>query len=174
MDNNSLLAENSNEFKDVVLKISEIKKDFFNDFEIQAFGEHSGEKAGVKIIVRNSLKPGVSDGKIQAELATKGGVQFKSIGRESDVFISALSGYYGLSEKQKFTIRSVVADCLVLTSSQFDITKDKLKMLLTFDSENKKNLLSEMYMDLDLSSGIIMLSEKDQHWREKIIENFTK
>ncbi|MBN2683208.1 MAG: hypothetical protein JXR58_11920 [Bacteroidales bacterium] len=174
MEKKSLLAENSNEFKDVVLKISEIKKDFFNDFEIQAFGEYMGNNAGLKIIIRNALKPGVSEGKIQPELATKGGIQFKSIGRESDLFISALSSYYELSGEQKFTIRSVVADCLVLSSKIFDINKDKLKLLLTFDPENKKDLLCELYMDIDLFSKEIVLSEKDMQWREKIITNFIR
>jgi hypothetical protein len=173
MENSNLLLSKSDDFRDMVLTINEVKLDFFNDYEILAGGNYEGLDAEVKIIIKNNLKPGIDQGKIKGELTTKGGVQFKSTGNKSDVFVSALSYYYGLGGKQKFTIRSVVTSCLAMCSEDFDITKDKVKFLLSFDSEKKMNLFGEMYMDIDFEGKKIILAEKDQHYRSNILSNFT-
>jgi hypothetical protein len=175
MNNNkdNLLIQSNDTFKDIVLKVTSVKKDFFNDFEILAENIYNNQTVGMKIIVRSNLQPGIENGEIKPELQTKGGVQFKSVGKNSDLFVVALSNFYGIPGKNTFTIKSVVANCLALTNMHFDVMTDKIKLLLTFDPDNKRTLFSEIYMDLDLCNNTISLSEKDQEWRRNIVELLT-
>lgn len=170
---NEITVNLDNNLKDIIFSISGFKTDIFNDYEIIARSLYKQKIVGMKIIIRNNIKPGIVNGKIQADLATKGGVQFKSIGKESDLLIAAICELYNQPKKGNFTIRSVVSNCVVFVSKDFDINTDKIKLQLTFDPENKKQLLSEIFMDVDVQKKTIILAEKDQEWRKNIVEILT-
>lgn len=167
-----IIDSNEPHFSDINMAIVDFKIDFFKDFEIIAKGLHGGLVVGVKIILKSDIKPGIIDGQISYESFTKGGVQFKSIGKESDNFIMALSSLYKTKEVKNFTIKSVVTNSLALCSNVPNIEKEKVKFQLTFDPEDKKQLKSELYLDIDVASGKIILGEKDQEWRNNIVGCF--
>ncbi|HBS86774.1 MAG: hypothetical protein A2W91_12150 [Bacteroidetes bacterium GWF2_38_335] len=164
---------NDGNFSDLSFEITEIKKDFLGDYEILAAAMFNKEKAGFKLIIKSKLKPGISEGKILSDKAVKGGVQIKSTGKESDHFVQAAAHFFQQIAVKPFTIKSVVADAIALTGKDFDITKEKVSLLLKFDPENKKSGLSEFFLDLDIPGKMLHLKEKDHQWRANFLKLLT-
>ena len=162
------------EFNDISMSISSFEKDIFNDYEIISEGKYKGSKVAIKLIISKDIRPGIKDGEIDRKNSLPAGIQLKSMGKESDEFIKAMSEIYGKKTDKNFTIKSVKADVVAYKNKKIDISKEKIKFELIFDKENKENLYSEIFLDIDLPSKRLRFTEKDQEYQANIIKILTK
>jgi hypothetical protein len=160
-------------FCDIILNI--VDKQIDNDFWIiTAKGQYKGTIVGIKIKVKNGLKPGIVNGEIDKTAFTKDAVEISSIGNESDSFIKVLSNLYGFKTNKKFTSKPLIFTCISLSSTEGFLDKGYFKFKLFFDDTDEKGLYSEIYLNPNFPEGLIELPEKDPGYRKNIINAMTK
>ena len=168
-----ITSQSEEGFHDLVLNIVE-KHINNNQWIIVAKGQYKGIIVGIKIKIKNELNPGIVNGEVDKSAIIKNGVEFSTIGKESDNFIEILSGLYGFQTKKKFTSNPLLFTCIPLSSTQASLDKGYFKFKLFFDDTNINNLYSEIYLNPNFPKGLIEITEKDPGYRENLIKAMTK
>ncbi len=161
-------------FCDLVFNITDKQLDKYNNWILVAKGQYKSTVVGLKIKIRNGLSPGLNNGKLDQSGMTRNAGEFINIGLESDNFIKIVSGLYGFNSGGKFSKKNIPFDCFSLNSGVGYLDKGNFKFKLFLDSQDINGLYSELFLNIDLASGLIRLNEKDPGYRERVIKILTK
>lgn len=161
-------------FCDLVFNIADKQLDNDNNWILIAKGQYKSTVIGLKIKIKNGLNPGLINGKLDQSGMTKNAGEFINIGLESDNFIKIVSGLYGVKSSGKFSKENILIDCFSLNSEVGYLDKGEFRFKLFLDSQDINGLYSELFLNIDLSAGLIQLNEKSPEYRERIIKILTK
>ncbi len=161
-------------FCDLVFNITDKQLDEDSNWILVAKGQYKSIVVGVKIKIKNGLNPGLNNGKLDQLGMTRNAGELINIGLESDNFIKIVSGLYGFKSGEKFSKKNIPFDCFSLNSEVGYLDKGNFRFKLFLDSQDINGLYSELYLNIDLSAGLIQLNEKDPGYRERVIKVLTK
>jgi hypothetical protein len=158
---------------DIFLKIvKEVKTDSSHIYTVKGLDE--GKEVGLQIEVSSRIPAGLVDGKpAQAGFQAKA-VRFRSIGKESDAFVQALARLYKQPIPEHFTTNPIAATAFSLNSTAVDLDQKADYKLKLFFGEEDQELISELYLNLSIGKGEVQLSEKDEGYREPLINLFSR
>lgn len=140
-----------------------------------AKGFYNKKTVGLQVEVMNNIGAGITDGTINAKKGFyANGVHITSLGIESDSFVKALAGLYGLSTNRSFSDRPIYVSVFSLNEIDADLAKDDYYMFKLFFEDNNEDLYSEIFMNVNTKSGEIEFFEKDPEFREQLIRVLTQ
>jgi len=169
-----IISKSEEGFNDLIFNITDKQLDKNNNWVLIAKGQYKSTVVGLKIKIKNGLNPGLINGKPDQSGMTKNAGELISNGLESDNFIKIVSGLYGFKSDKKFSKKNISFDCFSLNSLVGYLDKGDFKFKLFLDSQNINGLYSELFLNINLSTGLIELNEKDPGYRENIIKILTK
>jgi len=160
-------------FSDIFLRITDRNKTGKSRIYI-AKGLFMGKTVGLQFEIMNDIPNGISfDGEVTKLGFVREAVKIKSIGPESDEFVKALGELYFSPTGKSFSKRIVVATAFSLNQRVADLNRSgDYKFKLFFESDNE-NAYCEIYFNINTHAGIIELREKDNDYREKLLDAFT-
>lgn len=142
-------------FCDLVFNITDKQLDEDSNWILVAKGQYKSIVVGVKIKIKNGLNPGLNNGKLDQLGMTRNAGELINIGLESDNFIKIVSGLYGFKSGEKFSKKNIPFDCFSLNSEVGYLDKGNFRFKLFLDSQDINGLYSELYLNIDLSAGLI-------------------
>ena len=161
-------------FQDIVLTVVESKQLDDGTIEVLAKGKNKDENVGLRIKIKNKLKPGFNGDEVDNTAFESNGVTFYSIGPESDNLIRGLSLLYNFPTEKKFTVNQVTFDIFSLNEVQADLEKGYFKFKLFFDPNDELGLYSELYLNVNLPDSEVEIHEKDEEYRENLVKAMTR
>tara|TARA_R110002096_G_scaffold261919_1_gene455493 strand:- start:107 stop:694 length:588 start_codon:yes stop_codon:yes gene_type:complete len=169
--NGNLIELTSNQdaeegWMDLILTITKKEKLDNGFWSLTCKAKYKDQIVGLKINIEN----GISGGEIDNPGVSYNGVEFKSIGKESDRLIEIMAKLYGQPIKTKFSNKNLIFVALSLNREKAILENGNFRFKLFFDENDEQNLYSEFYLNPDLPNGVIELKEKDEEYRTNIIK----
>ncbi len=124
---------------------------------------------GLKVNIVDQVAPGIVNEQIDNTCFIRNGVEFESIGTESDQLIEVISSLYGQSKRTKFSTKKPSFTMFPLNQEQAILENGRFHFKLFFDENDEQNLYSEFFLNPDLKNGTLELNEKDIDYRENIV-----
>jgi len=140
-----------------------------------AKGLYKGTIVGLQITVKSNIEPGIINGQIDGKSGfISDAVTLKSIGKESDEFIKALSELYKVTSSNNFTKKEIRTTAFSLNEKLVDLDKpDNYKLKLFFE-EDDEDLYSELFLNINTEKKEIEILEKDEEYRAAILKVLTQ
>lgn len=159
-----LLEGSEDGFANVQLQIVSRSQLPTDELALVVRGSYEGEVVGLRIVLGRTWRPATLGGDIPVHWGT---LNYQSIGDESDKFVQAISGLYGLP-RNGMKMQSDVRFTALVLQGQPDVHEPlQIKTKLFFESDEGDN--AEIYTNIDTESGQVVLREKDSGYREAII-----
>ncbi len=162
-------------FQDVFLAIvNDSKTDSTHIYVVK--GLYKNEEVGLQIEVESNMENGITP---EGEVNSKGGfvhnaVKISSIGEDSDRFVKALAELYEFPTTKTFTKQPVTAVAFSLNQRVADLEKPGYYKFKLFPDVDNEELYAEIFLNINTEEKIIELHEKDEEYRQPLIEIFTK
>ncbi len=159
------------------LKFAIVKQQRVGDiYEYHLRGTYRNTVVGFCIQVKDAMSAGISiDGHLVTPLSIEqSGVCFVSTGKESNLFLNALSELYGMLNFKTFSKSRVVAACFSMNACVADLSAKKpynFKLFLPAYNDGEEQ--PELFLHLKLDEGIVELHEKDMGYRKGVMAAFT-
>ena len=174
---NPILNQFSEEgFIDCVFCISQLI-DTGASYKFHASASYSTQILGFNIEVIKDIKAGFdSDMSLINNHVYSKGVIFSRSGQESDYFLSVLSSLYGLKNNSYTMVDEETYTAIALHQGNIDIDEEPIKIkLFGKDSEfHPESEYYESFFNLDLKNKLLYWNEKDQEYREALINGLSK
>jgi hypothetical protein len=155
-------SENADNYTDVFLSVVDSKLNSDGEYEIIAAGKYDGKIAALSIKIPDKLSG-----------ATPEGVTFHTIGDESDNLIASLGELYSYPTDESFSDEDVRFDIVPLSDEEAELKTGEYRFKLFYDPNDDDGLYSELYLNINLPSKRVILSEKDEAYRAHIIKALT-
>ena len=168
-----ITSRTEEDFQDFVLTIVESKLTADGEYEITAKGKNKQEIVGLKIKLKNNLKPGFLGDEVDNTAFEPNGATFYTIGQESDNLIRGISKLYSFPTGNKFK-NNISFYIFSLNQEQADLSKGYYKFKLFFDPSDELGLYSEVYLNVNIPENEVELREKDPEYRENLIKAMTR
>jgi hypothetical protein len=139
-----------------------------------AKGLYEGKTVGLKCEMKKGIKAGIVNGEMSGEGFIARAVTLSSIGAESDSLVTALSILYRFPTKKPFTKNPISTTAFSLNQMDVDLKSKNAYKFKLFLEEDSDTLYSEIFFNVELGNRTIELSEKDESYRENIIQVLTK
>jgi hypothetical protein len=154
-------------FVDLDLPISSRNKGPSGSITFVARGIFSGQPIGFSIEVHPEWK----DSPLEDASATFywGRATVKSIGPPSDNFISALARLYGLPIPSRPMLPAIETQAVGLAVDPRGIETTRVPMKLFFHSESTEENYAEVFLNIDVSGGVVEFHEKDMEYRQPLL-----
>ncbi|MBE1441248.1 hypothetical protein [Paenibacillus sp. OAS669] len=170
-----IINENTEEgFQDLEFSIVDYKRDEHSNHIIKALGICNNEVVGFEVVFKPDMLPGVVHGELDKNAFCPGGIQIRSIGMESDVFIEKLSGLYELANDKKEMKDTIILTSFALQGDPRAFANEYLKFKVFYDDQDELGLYSELYININLQTRILELNEKDTRYRGNLLKAFSK
>ena len=160
-------------WSDIFLKITEDTKTDSSHIYV-AKGLYNNITVGLEIEINSTIGAGIVNGEIDGKVGfVKNAVHLKSLGKESDELVKALSELYKYPTNKGFTKQTISTTAFSLNEKAVDLEKKDYYKLKLFFSEEDENLYSEIFLNINTEKGEIEIHEKDKEYREPIIKVWT-
>lgn len=161
-------------WSDIFLKITDDKKtDSSHIYTLK--GIYKTKKVGLQIEVSSKIGAGIGNGNINGETGfVTDAVQFYSTGNESDELIKALAELYDNPTNKGFTKRKISTTVFSLNEKNVNLDKEDYYKLKVFFEEENGNLYAEVFLNINTKDLEIEINEKDEEYRETIINILTR
>ena len=157
-------------WNDIFLRIV-YEQELENSFVYIGKGLYNGKTVGLKVEIKKGIVAGLlASGEINKAAFYENGIQFSSIGLESNELVKALSELYNFPTTKQFSNFAISSTIFSLNEVNVDLSKRNYYKFKLFFHENSEDLYSEMFCNINLTKGIIELHEKDEEYRENIIK----
>ncbi len=158
-------AELDEGFQDLVFWLEEHEEQDNGTHRIRAAGTHKGKKVSFEIL----LSPKWTSGMTSPITAHTGTVTYRTIGTDSDAFLSALDQLYETKLSPKTMTKEVEFNAVSLEGHPGELEKGPVKIKLFFEPENPDDYL-ELYTNIDLQACRVEVREKDMEYRPAVIK----
>ena len=160
-------------WSDIFLKITEDTKTDTSHIYV-AKGLYKNRTVGLQIEINSKIGAGIVNGEIDGKVGfVKNAVHLKSLGKESDELVKALSELYKYPTNKGFTKQTISTTAFSLNEKAVDLEKKDYYKLKLFFSEEDENLYSEIFLNINTKKEEIEIHEKDEEYREPIIKVWT-
>jgi hypothetical protein len=164
-------TDTSEGFSDIFLTIiNEHKND--SSFTYIGKGLYKGRIVGLKFEVASNIPYGITDGgQVNSKYGfVSEGIKFISIGQESDELLKALSELYNVQTQRSFSKKAITATIFSLNKTAADFEKNAYyKFKLFFNEDGDDDSYAELYFNIRTDEKIIELHEKDQEYRQPLV-----
>ena len=172
--NKNLIELTSNQdeeegWKDLVLTITKKEKLDNGFWNLICKAKYENQIVGLKINIKDGIPAGIVNDEIDNTSFTKKGIEIYSIGKESDKLIEVISKLYGKTKETKFTTEKLILTVFPLNREKAILENGKFSFKVFFDEKNEQNLYAELFIKPDLINGTIELNEKDEEYRNNIV-----
>lgn len=174
---NDIVNLNSNQsvdWKDLVFTITEKEKLSNGYWNLVCKAKIENEIVGIRIKILDDMPAGIVNDELVQDGFTCKGVEFESIGEESDKLVERMALLFEMKKKTKFTSNKLTFTVFSLNNKKANLNKGKFKFKIFYDDDNDLNLYSEFYLNLNFKNGIIEINEKDSEYRKNIITFLSK
>lgn len=164
-----LLQKADDGFVDIVLDIVG-KKETDSTIIFKVQGLNNIDIVGLEISLKKNIKAGFVNGD-KKNLFLSNGISFRSLGKESDRFLIALTALYNLKSKNEMRKDNMIFTIANLNETDVDYNSGQyqLKAFLQTDTD-----VPELFVNFDFSNQVAYLNEKDQEYRQGIINYLTE
>lgn len=164
------ITNKEDDFADVSLNIlSKTHDENYTSFVAKGVCNH--KVVGLEVLLANDIEPGVINGQISQNGFRKNGLILKSIGKESDEFLSALSKLYSLNNQNKFKKNEISATVFSLNSEKLNSNNSSYyKFKIFLNDESNEDDYAELYINLNFQNQELEIFEKDNEYRKAIIK----
>lgn len=152
-------------FQDLVFLLEEHEQQDNGTQRIRASGTHKGKKVSFEIL----LSPKWTAGLTRPITAHTGTVTYRTVGTDSDAFLSALDQLYETRMSPKTMTKEIEFNAVTLEGHPGKLTKGPVKIKLFFEPENPDDYL-ELYTNIDLAACRVEVREKDMEYRPAVIK----
>jgi hypothetical protein len=156
-------------FVDLVLNIVD-KKETDSTIIFKVQGLHNADTVGLEISLKKNIKAGVVNGDMKNTFLSNG-ISLRSLGKESDRFLTTLASLYNLKSKGEMRTDKMIFEVANLNETDVDYNSGqyRFKAFLQTDTD-----VPELFINFDFTNQLIALNEKDQEYRQGIIDYLTK
>ncbi|WP_417761635.1 hypothetical protein [Shewanella sp.] len=158
-------------FVDLAFTISTAKKYQSGAFEIEVKGKLEGANVGFAIELLPSWEANPIEGVANFYW---GEAFFKSTGRESEAFISALADLYGATISHIVIPNKVYAKVVGLDCNPEQLETTPCRMKFFFNSDGAEELYSEVFINVDLAANMLQFNEKDVGYRAPLLRSLMR
>lgn len=158
-------------FIDIPLSIVNVK-DIDNYYEYDARATLNNDTIGIIVKLKKEIPQGFIDGK-PVNLFVDEGIELISKGNESDNLLRFISKKYNLEERPLILKESQIFTCANLNQEIVDYNNGESRFKIFLESEDGEEY-AELFINFNFSKGIISFNEKDQEYRESIINLMSK
>ncbi len=95
-------------------------------------------------------------------------------GEETDNFIRILAERYGLPPTISISQQRIDTKIVGLLTNPKNIDSERITMKFFFNSDADEDLYSEVFINIDLQNKTLEFNEKDEGYREPLINSLTK
>jgi len=173
--NTNLIELTSNQdaeegWKDLIFIITEKEKLDNGFWSLTCKANYGNQTVGIKINISDGIPAGIVNDEIDNTRFFSKGVEFQSIGKESDKLIEIISKLYGLPTKNKFTSEKLTFTAFPLNKEKAILENGRFHFKIFFDENDERNLYAEIFLNPDLKNGTVELNEKDEEYRANIVK----
>ena len=153
-------------FVDIDLSVTDVTMGEDGTVSVTARGNVSGTNVGFIV----DVLPIWTAKKMESGAAVLywGKVRYRSIGAESDNFVSLVARLYGVSAPGSSMAKQINFAAVGLNTDPRNVLKSPTRMKVFFESPNQ-NQYAEVFTNLDLSKRLVQFHEKDQEYRIPLI-----
>lgn len=162
-------ANTEDGFEDLEFDISNYYQDAEMNHIVRAMGKYNNDIVGFDILFKKDMSPGIVEGKIDNKAFYDAGIIIRSIGKESDKFIEALSKLYNVKKSNIKMASAIEVTSYALEGNPQSFNTDNLKFKVFFDDCNKIGLYAELYINISLINGVVEFREKDIEYRQNVL-----
>ena len=165
----NITSESREGYQDLILSIVDTMYED-DSWIITAKGKFKETIVGIRINLKDNLKPGLVDGRIDNTSWARKATKISSLGQESDNFVKIISDLYGIKTEKAFTKSPIVFTCFSLNSVTAVLEKGYYEFKLYFDDANKSGIYTEVFLSLNLSEGYIKIPDRNPIYRESFVK----
>ena len=132
-------------------------------------GMFRGEKVGLKVAFRKDMKPGIVNAGVDQSAFAQGGIEFVSIGEESDQLLTAMATLYGLPPQERRFAKSLAVLSLPLEEKPIDFDRRYIHLKVFFNPKDGPDRYAELFVNLNLPEKRLELHEKDAEYRHNVV-----
>ncbi|WP_029278257.1 hypothetical protein [Pedobacter borealis] len=156
-------------FIDVMLNIVD-KKETDSTVIFKAQGLDNTDTVGLEISLKKNIKAGIVNGDMKNTFLSNG-ISFRSLGKESDRFLTSLASLYNLKLKSEMRTDKMIFEVANLNEKDVDYNSGqyRFKAFLQTDTD-----VPELFINFDFTNQLIALNEKDPEYRAGVISYLTK
>lgn len=162
------------DFVDLKFTITKYWQDEFKNHICEVKGLWGKDNVGFEIAFRPDMQLGIINGEIDMSRFYREGINFYSIGNESDRFVSALIALYKTDNKLTKMNDKISSTTFILDGNPQNIQSDYISTKIFFDDKEEKGCYSELFINIDLKNNVLELNEKDPEYRKNIINMMTE
>ena len=159
---------NEDGFVDLIFKIVEVR----NGREFLVKGNLNGVKVGFAIELEEKWNP--EEIEDIDEPFYWGEAYFKSIGADSNAFISALAKLYGASHRNFEVPEKVYAQVVGLACNPGEVLMHPCKTKFFFNPDGEEEFYSEVFINVDLNTKTLEFNEKDNEYRAPLLRSLSR
>lgn len=153
-------------FCDLVFAITDNQHESDGGTLITAEGRYESNAVGVKLLLGPSWKKQTLGGSIPCFVGT---VLIQSAGQKSDRLVQAMDQVYQTSlEPGKMARAPIEFSVITLEGDPRNLQSGPVKIKLFIESEDEDRY-AELYINIDVRNGQVMIKENDPDYREGII-----
>jgi len=168
---NMIINNNGEDWVDLSLNIDNFEKKRNGTMIITVNSTYKDKNIGFQLEILPVWNVKKMDNSEQQFYWGKG--HFKNTGDNTDYFISELAKLYKVNSK-KIIAKNIPVELVGLLNDPRKIESEPIKMKFFFNSNSEnESLYSEVFINTDLSKNILEFHEKDQSYRQAIINSLT-
>lgn len=168
MDYVQINANTEEGFQDLEFSIVDYFQDKCGNHIVKAMGAYQDDILGFQASFRPDMLPGIIDNSFNNNAFCKEGISLYSIGVESDRFVQVLTKLYNEKIKKMNMVEELKFTSIALGGNPENFVTEDLKFKLFYDDYLEKGLYAELYVNVNISKGIIEFNEKDTGYRANI------
>jgi hypothetical protein len=131
----------------------------------------AGTYRGATVALGVLLGPSWKEGRLGADVALviySGTVEIRSLGGQSDRFLTALDELYGTKQRATRMGAQTEFAAISLGGDPAHLKAAPVKLKLFFESDDESRY-AELYLNIDMGTGTVELAEKDPDYRTAIV-----
>ncbi|HMN42432.1 MAG TPA: hypothetical protein PKE29_16450 [Phycisphaerales bacterium] len=163
-----ITSESEKDWFDLVFFVSEATSGPDGTRVIRAKGLYKGQSVGFEVVLpaewRESNKGGI--------VLRPGKAAYRSVGAESDTFLTALDTIYSTNLHPKAMAHEVKLTAIGLSGDPSSLDKGPARIKMFYES-NDPSAGAEFYTNIDLARHRLEVREKDDGYRRSLVQAFT-
>jgi len=160
-----ITSESEEGYYDLVFSISGQQRLPDGTQLLRALGVHHGNHVGIEFGFGPVWRQD-SMGNVPVYIGT---ATYRSIGAESDQFLTTLDQLYGTGLSPKIMNKETVFSAITLEGNPNELARGPVKVKLFYDT-GAEDRYAELYTNVDLKARTLHIDEKDEDYRAAIIQ----
>jgi len=156
----------------LVLPIVESSRTSEGRYAILAKGNLSGREIGIRVLLKPNMPPGLVGEEIVPDAVVDRGVLVESLGEPTTRLVAELAAAYEVNLPNGPIREAIPWTTIALGGDPRNIQTEYLRLKVFHDDVEERGQYYELFLHVDLPEKLLVLTEKDQDYRENIVLGF--